>query len=163
GDGRLNQGENVIMSVQLHDYLAAVTTPSLTLSTTSPWITITDGTETAPSMVEDGDASLPSAFAFTVSPNAPPGTAVALRIDFAATGYSDFQYIPITLEPEFNTHDINRVHVSVTSIGNVGFVGFPDGLGGNGVGFTFDGGPNVLFESALLLGTSATHLSDAAR
>jgi hypothetical protein len=81
----------------------------------------------------------------------------------AATGYSDFQYVPAVLEPLYETHDINNLDVSLTGTGGIGWVGFPDGFGLDGEGLTFLGSPNVLFEGALLLGTGPTALSDAAR
>jgi len=59
---------------------------------------------------------------------------------------------------------VNNVRLSLTSTGNIGWLGYPGGLSGEkGEGFRFQGGPNLLFEGALLLGTSATALSDAAR
>ena len=163
GNGQLNQGESVVMSVTVHDYLAPAVSPSYTLSTASPYVTITDGSQTGSTLLEDADATLTNAFAFTVSANAPPGAKVDLRLDITAAGYSDFQFIPIVLEPVFETHDINNLHVSLTGTGGIGWVGFPSGLGDEGDGFVFAGGPNVLFEGALLLGTSAAKLSDAAR
>jgi subtilisin family serine protease len=162
-DGQLNQGENVVMSLTVHNYLAPAVSPSYALSTTSPWITITDAAQSGSTLMDDGEATLANAFAFSVNPNVPPGTTLDLRLDITATGYSDFQYIPIVLEPLFETHDVNDVQVSLTATGGVGYVGFPSGFGDDGDGFSFQGGPNVLFEGALLLGTSATHLSDAAR
>ncbi len=163
GNGQLNQGESVVMSLTVHDYLAPAIGPFYTLSTTSPYVTITDGAQAGSTLMEDADATLSSAFSFTVSPNAPPGTHLDLRLDITATGYTDFQFIPIVLEPVFETHDINLVHVSLTGTGGIGWAGFPSALGDKGNGFIFAGGPNVLFEGALLLGTSPSNLSDAAR
>jgi serine protease len=163
GNGQLNQGETVVMSLTVHDYLAAAVSPSYTLSTSSPYLTITDGVQAGSTLMEDADATLAGAFAFTVSPNAPPGTKLDLRLDITAAGYTDFQFLPIVLEPVFETHDINNLRVSLTGTGGIGWVGFPSGLGDEGDGFSLVGGPNVLFEGALLLGTSATKLSDAAR
>jgi hypothetical protein len=162
-NGELNQGESVTLSLNLHNYLAPVTNLQLSLSTTSPWITITDAAEAAPDMLEDADAALPNAFTFTVHPSVPPGTRASVRVGMSGTGYADFQFIPMILEPVFETHDINNVRASVTGTGHLGWVGFAGGLGEKGEGFSFQGGENVLFEGALLLGTSATHLSDAAR
>lgn len=163
GDGELNQGETVVLDLQVHNYHDPAIAPSFTLSTTSPHITINDNFQSAATLMEDTSASLPNAFAFTVSPSAPPGTLLDLRIDIAALGYTDFQYLPIVLEPVFETHDVNEVHVSLTATGGIGWVGFPSGLGDEGDGFTFQGGPNLLFEGALLLGTGPAKLSDAAR
>jgi serine protease len=162
GDGELNQGESVLVSVVVRNYLAPAVNPMYTLSTTSPWISITDGSQAGSTLLEDGAVALTNAFAFTIDPNAPPGAKVDLRVDFAATGYSDFQFIPIVLEPVVETLDVNQVHVSLTATGGIGWIGFPSGQG-EGQGFSFAGGPNLLYEGALLLGTSPTRLSDAAR
>ena len=163
GDGRLEQGENVVVTVTVHNYQDAVTTPSYALSAASPWVTITDGAASSASVAEDGEVALPGAFAFTVSPNAPPGTRLDLRLDMTAAGYSDFQFVSITLEPVFATHDINHVAVSLTTTAGIGWVGFPDNPGEDGDGFRYLNGSNLLFEGALLMGTGPGALSDAAR
>ena len=162
-NGELNLGENVIVTLTVHNYLATAMAPSYALSSISPHVTITDGTQAGSTLVDDGDATLTAAFAFTVSPTAPLGTKLDLRLDITALGYADFQFVPIVIEPLFETHDVNAITVSLTSTGGIGWIGFPSGLGDEGVGFSFQGGQNVLFEGALLLGTGPTRLSDAAR
>ena len=64
-NGELNQGENVVMSLVVHNYHAAAVSPSFTLSTASPYITITDGAQASATIMEDADATLTSAFAFS--------------------------------------------------------------------------------------------------
>jgi hypothetical protein len=161
--GQLNQGESVVMTVVVHNYLTAVASPQYALSSVSPWITITDGMHAGGSLADDATAALTNAFSFTVAADAPPGTKLDLRLDITAAGYADYQYIPIVVEPLFETHDINRLTASLTATGGIGWVGFPSGLGDEGAGFAFDGGPNLLFEGALLVGTGPGALSDAAR
>jgi subtilisin family serine protease len=165
GNGELNRGESVTVSITAHNYLAGVTGLNFTLSSPSPYISIVDGSQAAGSLAENATASYSGAFTFTVAANAPAGTELNLRVDMAGSpSYTDFQWIPILLEPIVKTHDINNVHVSLASSGNIGWIGFPGGLGGEkGQGFRFQGGPNVLFEGALMLGTSSSNLSDAAR
>jgi hypothetical protein len=163
GDGQLNQGETILVSLVVHNYLAPAVGPTYTLSATSPWVTVTDGAQAGTTLLEGEEATLAGAFSFTVHPSAPPGTALDLRLDIAALGYTDFQFVPIVLEPLFETHDVNRLRVSLTGTGGIGWIGWPSGLGSEGLGFAFDGGPNLLFEGALLLGTGPDRLSDAAR
>ena len=163
-NGELNQGENVTLSIEAHNYLADVTGLVLTLTSPSPHVTITDGNQSLGSLARGATTSVANAFAFTVSPTAPPGTKFDLRLDIAGTSYTDFQWLPIALEPLVKTHDINNLVLSLTSTGNLGWLGFPGGLAGDeGQGFHFLGGPNLLFEGALLVGTGPTALSDAAR
>ncbi len=164
GDGHLSQGESVTMTLDLHNYLDDATNLSLSFSSASPWISISDGSESIGSLVEDADTQAAAAFAFTVDANTPVGTPTNLRVDMTADGgYADFQFIPVVLQPVVETHDINNVRVSVTSTGGVGWIGFAGGFGEKGNGFSWQGGPNLLFEGALMLGTSAASLSDAAR
>jgi hypothetical protein len=163
GDGHLSQGESVTMSLDLHNFLGNATQLQLELSTASPWIAISDSTETIGVLLEDADTASAAAFAFSVDANAPVGTQTQLRIDMTANGgYADFQFIPVTLEPMVETHDINNLRVSLTSSGNIGWIGFAGGLGERGEGFSWQGGANLLFEGALMLGTSTSNLSDAA-
>ena len=164
GNGELNQGENVTVSVEAHNYLADATALVLTLTSPSPHVTITDGNQSLGSLARGATTNVANAFAFTVSPSAPPGAKFDLRLDIAGTSYTDFQWIPIVLEPVVKTHDVNNLVLSLTSTGNLGWIGFPGGLQGEeGQGFRFQGGPNLLFEGALLLGTGPAALSDAAR
>jgi hypothetical protein len=163
GDGRLSQGEAVVMTVSVHNYLSPAVNPQYTLSSSSPFILVTDATHSGSTLGENAGTTLTNAFGFTVAADTPPGTRLDLRLDMTATGYSDFQFLPITVEPLFETHDINRLRVSLTGTGGIGWIGFPSGLGDEGEGLSFDGGPNVLFEGALLLGTGPGNLSDAAR
>jgi subtilisin family serine protease len=163
GNGEINQGETLVMSIDVHNYHDDAVGLAFTLSVDSPWLTVSDSTASAGTLAEDAGASLANAFTFTVDANAPPGTELDLRIDMTANSYDDFQWVPIVLEPIIETHDINNLEVTLTSSGNIGWVGFAGGLGPNGEGFRFHEGPNLLFEGALMLGTSADNLSDAAR
>ena len=164
GNGELNRGELVTVHLDLHNYHSAALGPSVSLTSSSAFVTVLDGMENFADLPEDGDTTLTAAFQFQVAANAAPGERIALRIGFAATSYSDFQFLPAVLEPEYKTHDIHSLQVSLTSTGNVGWIGFAGGLAGEkGRGFSLNLGPDLLFEGALLLGTSATSLSDAAR
>ncbi len=51
--------------------------------------------------------------------------------------------------------------MTITSKGTMGFNDYPNNT--QGMGFTYQDGSNLLFEGALILGTSATNISDAAR
>ncbi len=163
GNGELNQGETVTVSIDVHNYLEPVAGLGLALSSSSPYVLVTEPSENVGSLATGGTASLPAAFTFTVAAGAPLGTQLDLRVDMSGTGYSDFQWLPVLLEPIVETHDVNELTLSLTSTGNLGWLGFAGGWGEKGEGFRFHGGPNLLFEGALMLGRSASALSDAAR
>ncbi|HET9326661.1 MAG TPA: S8 family serine peptidase [Candidatus Eisenbacteria bacterium] len=165
GNGQLNRGETVTMSLDLHNYRASATNLQLSLISTTSTIVVTDGTEAIASLAEDATVSLPAAFSFAVSSSTFIGASFPLRIGMSASGgYTDFQWIDVVVEPLYETHDINRLHASFTSTGGIGWWGFATEPGGRkGEGVRFDGGPNCLFEGGFMVGTDADHLADAIR
>ena len=116
----------------------AAISPTVSLSSPSSSISILDGSESFADLPEDGDISLPAALQFQVAVDATPGERINLRLDFSGTNYADFQFLPAVLEPEYKTHDLNQLQVSLTSTGNIGWIGFAGGLAGEkGKGFQF--------------------------
>jgi hypothetical protein len=164
GNGQLNRGETVTVSLTLHDYRAATGDLSLTLTPSTSDAVIVDGSETIGAVAQGGTVVRPAAFTFTVSSTAAIGAQLELRVNMTATGYSDFQWLVVPIEPLYETHDVNKLHASLAATGSVGWIGFPGVPGGpKGRGLQYDGSPDVLFEGGLLIGTDATHLADAVR
>ncbi|MBK7868383.1 MAG: hypothetical protein IPJ75_16140 [Ignavibacteriales bacterium] len=58
-------------------------------------------------------------------------------------GYSDFQWISTVGNPTYATTLGNKVAVTVTSAGNLGFADYPTNA--KGKGFRYDGGNSMLF------------------
>ena len=58
---------------------------------------------------------------------------------------------------------VNNIAASVTNVGRIGRANNGSETGMDGIGFSYKGSPNVLFEGALIVGTDAAHISDAAR
>jgi serine protease len=161
GNGQLNRGETVTMSLTAHNYLVGVS--NLVLSLTSPTadVSIVDGSETV-TIPGDGNVTRSAAFSFTVSPTAYISTQVTLRVGMTAPGYSDFQWVDILIEPYYETLDVNQLQVSLAATGNIGWVGLAGEAGGwKGNGCRFDGGPDCLFEGGLMVGTGPERVSDA--
>ena len=61
----------------------------------------------------------------------------------------------------FRTLAVNDVTTTVNSVGNVGFNDYPSNV--QGVGLTYKGGPNLLFEGALMIGVQPLNLPNVAR
>ncbi|MCX6139363.1 MAG: S8 family peptidase [Candidatus Kapabacteria bacterium] len=65
------------------------------------------------------------------------------------------------VNPTYRTLAVNDITTSVNSTGNIGFNDYPANL--QGVGFRYKGGPNLLFEGALMIGVSPRNLPNVAR
>jgi len=98
---------------------------------------------------------------FVLTKDAPPDTTIFLLIEYESPGYSDFQWIAVNLNPSFATHNNGKIVATVTNNGGLGFSDFRQNAKGSG--FKFFAGSNLLYEGALMFGTSADKLIDGAR
>lgn len=69
--------------------------------------------------------------------------------------------ITTTVNPSYRTLNANNITVSVNSTGNIGFNNYPENS--QGVGFKVGNSVNLLFEGALIIGTSANNIPNNAR
>src|SRR5262249_8403256 len=104
-------------------------------------------------------------FTFNVGAGAALNTTLPFRLDISTTNpnTTDVDRFELRVLPSAATHAANRVVATVTSVGRLGFADVPGGTGKDGAGFQYAGSGNLLFEGALLLGTGAGSISNAAR
>ncbi|MFQ5598949.1 MAG: S8 family serine peptidase [Candidatus Krumholzibacteriia bacterium] len=164
GDGVVEPGETLGLEVTVTNFLAAATDVQFTLTENSLFAEVTSGSATLASLDSMESVTLPP-FTMNISIRTPPQETIrnALGISVASPSYSDTDRFEIVALPVFVTHDINNIRTSVTSVGRLGFAVTLGGNGSDGAGFTYKNGPNLLFEGAMMMGLSATQVSNAAR
>ena len=162
GDGIFIGGETITIGLNFINYLNPTSNLQITLVNKNDYSTIGNGTFNAgaKSTLEPFDNSS-SKFTFTLSPTVPPNTSLNFILSFSDGSYSDYQWISAIGNPTYATQSGNDVSLTITSKGVLSFNDFPTNLQGDG--FHYLEGPNLLFEGALILATSATQVSDAAR
>lgn len=141
------------------NWLAPVSGLTMTLTASTPLITIIDGTVNIPSLAELATTDNNSdPFTVSISPSIPLNSKVTFTITYSdAGGYSDFQCFVLVLNVDYINVLINDVGTSITSKGRIGY-NAPNQ--GQGIGFTYNNSSSVLFESSLLIGDSQTRVSD---
>jgi hypothetical protein len=102
-----------------------------------------------------------SKFTFAISNTVPQNAKLNFLLRFSDGSYSDFQWIETIGNPTYATQSNGDISMTITSKGTFGFNDYPNNLQGDG--FKYQSGQNQLFEGALILGTSSTKISDAAR
>ncbi len=158
GDGVVDAGETIDLTAEIINYLAPATGVNFVLSQENPAITITAGNAQLPAM-GTGEVSIVN-FQFQVAGNVPNGTMLRFYLDINSGNYSDRDYFTLTVTPPMVAdHNTGTVQTSVTTEGNIGFIGFD---GTPGVGFVHDGN-NYLFEGGLMIGTGVSTVSDCIR
>jgi hypothetical protein len=164
GDGVIEPDETVTLTISVTNYLALCTDVAFKLRETSLQASVLDSLAVVGEIDSMQTVQLPP-LSLQVAATAPIQHVIGclLQMDTSAPLYTDKDRFDLTVQPVFATHDANNVLTSVTSVGKLGFGQVAGGNGADGVGFHYKGGPNLLFEGALMLGTNSAHISDAAR
>jgi serine protease len=154
-------GNTFAILADFTNYLTPTSNLVVTLTSSSPFVTIQQNTFRAgamASMARKNNNSQP--FLVQVADNVPSNEKVLFRISYQDGSYTDYQYFRVTLNPDVLTVDVNQLAVSINSKGNFGY----DGSNTNrGVGVTYKGGRSLLSEGGLLIGTSPAKVSDNLR
>lgn len=145
------------------NYLANATNVTATLASSSPYVTVLDGTSTLGAMPTLGTANnLSDPFTVRILATAPVNSVIVFRLTFAdaATSYSHIEYFNVSVNVDYVNIAINDVASTISSTGKIGYRS--DGQVG-GLGFTYMGGGTLLYEAGLMVGNSATKVSDVVR
>lgn len=158
-----SSGQLVTLRDTVQNLLAPLSNLIITLTTTSPYLTITQGTASfgnLATLARSTNTATP--FAFTVaSTGIPLNTVATLHYHLTASnGYQSDDYVDVTLNPDYVVLDANNLALTLTSRGKLGF----DDLAGTiGTGLNYLDGPPLLSEGGLLLATTPTRVSDRLR
>ncbi|NWF50284.1 MAG: T9SS type A sorting domain-containing protein [Ignavibacteriaceae bacterium] len=161
-DGILEPGETVSIGIAFKNYLSPTSNLSVTLQSKNSYSTIVNGSFNAGAigtLTEFNNYS--SRFTFTISSSTPANTNLSFLLNYSDGSYTDYEWIGAIGNPTYATQAGNDISITITSKGTYGFNDYPNNLQGSG--FQYLSGGNNLFEGALILGTSATKISDAAR
>jgi hypothetical protein len=162
-DGIFQPGEIISVKARFKNILNATDALNITLVSKTTFATVTAnpifsaGAVTSGATFDNGTTQ----FQFTISNTVPENSELAFRLDFADGTYSDFQWTSTVGNPSYATTLGNKVAVTVTSAGNLGFADYPTNV--KGKGFKYDGGNSMLFEGALMLSTAANQVINSAR
>lgn len=164
GDQVLEPGETVSLTLQVTNHLDSASAVSFTLTDDSPNITITSGVAAAPSLATLQSLQLP-VMTFDIDPTTPIQHVVTftLAVSSTAPAYSDASRFRMVVLPVTATHAANKIATTITSVGKLGFGLGLGGTGSDGIGFSYNGGANLMFEGSMIMGTSAASLASAAR
>jgi len=153
-------GDTIRMTGDITNYLDPTTNLDVTITTSSPWVTLIDNNTfigalgTMLTVNNNGDP-----FLIKINPGTPQNTIVTLKINFADAGYADFQIIDLVVNVDYINVTINQVSTTITSKGRLCY----NGTGQvEGLGFEYNG-ENLVYEAGLMIGQSSSKVSDNVR
>jgi serine protease len=160
-DQIIKPGETVTVRTSLVNYLEPAADVHLNLSVDDSYINLLQNEATLPALqtLEQATPSMP--FRFQSKSTTPAGHPVQFKVQITSGSYTETEFFQLTILPLYGTVDVNKVDVTVTSVGRIGFADPKNSA--QGTGFKYDDGPNLLFEGAIICGTNQDHLSNSAR
>jgi serine protease len=161
GDGILDPGEAVTLRAHVENFLAPSPSVTATLSAVSAIMPI-EGADVDFGAMETGETeTTPDGFfRFTVPSNAEVNSVLVLKVVVRTTLRTNETYIALRVAPSFMTTELNRISATFNGSGNIAYHGTDRDLGD---GFRALGGRDLIYHAGLIVGTSATRLSDAVR
>ena len=158
GDGIINTGEMVDVTVGFINYLASTSNVSFTLTNDDNNITITNGSGNVASFNSNDTNDV--AFQFSVAQGVPDGYIMRFYLDITDGSYTDRDFFSLIVNPpQFVTLNTGPLQTAITTQGNIGWIDF---AGTGGIGFVFNG-YEYLFEGGLMIGTGQNTISDCIR
>lgn len=169
GDGIAMPGESFQLQIYLTNSAANIEQVSAELvSLDSDMLSVTQGTAVFFFGIGGTMATNVSLFSLSADASAIHGSAADCRIRFRTSAgilidSADFSLpIGIAAPGGISTHVAGSLTMSVSEFGEFG-LGAGSIYNAGGDGFSLDGGPNLLYESGILIGRSSSQLSTAIR
>ncbi len=154
-------GDTVYITATFYNYLSSINNLNITLQTDDPYISIINGNFSAENINENESfTNSSSPFKFIISNNVPENHNVKLLLEYSSADYSDFQWIELIVNPTYSDMNINKLDLTITSSGTLGYTDYPYNSHGNGLTFENDG-LTRFFEAGFFYGNSPSNLMDA--
>ncbi len=163
GNGVIERNETVEVLLNLTNFLAPASNISLTLEENDPFVSITSNSANIASLGTLETTASPLSFSIRTTSSAPSGRQLNFVLRIASGDYQDRERFTLVVQPLFENANINNITLSLTGIGRIGFATTEADEPTDGFGFSFNRGPNLLFEGAILAGTGPSIISNAAR
>ena len=162
-------GETINLYVRLKNTGLTANNVSALLSTTDPYATVTQDSSYFGAISQSDTALSTPPYIVSIASNTPVGTRIPFSIHITACGGYTVDktvslLVGILADQGIATHDTGNVNFTISNFGGYGLA--PDGMNPNwqGRGFRIRRtGTNYLFEGALMIGISATQISNCAR
>lgn len=157
-DEVFTSGDTLRLSGTFINYLEEVTDLNVSLSTPNSNLIFLKNTlsiDFLGTMEESNNVMTP--FTFIIGPDTPLDTEIRIRLQYEAAGYDDWQWISVSVNR--TVLDLNNKIIG-TTITSRGRIGFDDGS--TGIGFQYFPNNKIFGVFGLMLGNSASRVSDAA-
>ncbi|MGB9665039.1 MAG: S8 family peptidase, partial [Ignavibacteria bacterium] len=162
GNEILEANEQAEVKISFKNILNSTSNLVITLTSLTSGISVINGTFNAGSK-SSGETfnNFTTPFRIQASNTIGYDLNVRLLLTFSDGIYSDWQIINFVANPSYVVLNNSTISITIGSRGNLAFNDYPNNT--QGQGFKYKSSNNLLFEGALIVGTSTTKISDVAR
>jgi serine protease len=151
-------GDTLRISAVFTNYLDPLTNLSITLSSSSPYISFLDSIFNPGAMTSmEADSNRSNPFRAVIVGTPPVNSEVYFTFNYSDGTYSDWQCMKFLINVDYINIAINEVGTSMTSKGRLGF---NDAGQAQGIGFIYHQGPSLLYSGGTVIGVNDTLVSD---
>jgi serine protease AprX len=162
GDGVLDPGQTSEVAFQLKNanpVMDATGVNGNLMVVSNPYVSVSDGSGTFTNIPAGGGVgdNLAYTFSLDVDPSSPQGYEFEMRLTVTSGLYfqKTFDIYGAVGLPDFRTHEVGDIYLTVT---DQGIIGYMSQGGGGGEGMGPDGGKSDLFVSSFWAGTSPSYI-----
>ena len=158
----LMPGANGHLEINLVNLLQPVANLHVTLTSLSPYLTVTAGAFAVPALPTLGRAgNVDAPFQFTLARNTPLNSTAVLQYRLTAdNGYETTQFVTVALNAGYVVLNANDLQLTLTSLGMLGYTAAGSEVGAS---VTYRNSSPLLYEGGLVVATSPTRVSDRIR
>ncbi|MGB0887073.1 MAG: S8 family serine peptidase [Vicingaceae bacterium] len=151
-------GDTLNITGLFQNLLDPITTSTVTLTTTSSFVNIIDGTTTLPALATlDTVSNYSDRFTVEVLNGASLNEVIVFKAVISNGSFANNEYFEIILNPDYINLAENQISTTITSNGKIGLNDNSKGLG-----FNYNG-ESLLFEGGLMIGDDFTRVADVVR
>lgn len=152
-------GDTLAISGDIYNYLAPLTNLTATLSTTSTYVTVLNGTINPGAMATLSNINTAATpFTMKINNNPPVNSKVIFKITLSDGTYSASQFFSVVVNVDYLNVAINDIATTITSKGRLFYYGTGQV---EGLGFAYNG-TNLVYDGGLMLG-NGNKVSDNCR
>jgi hypothetical protein len=160
-NGIIEPGEQINVFITVQNFLSLATGVKLILTSADPLVNISQP-EISLSSINSMEQTEPiDPFICEISGDTPPDYTIEFILQIATNEYNDTDHLNLNVLPGYINLTLNNINMTVSSIGRVGNPNPFEET--ESIGFTYKLTENLLYEGALISGTSASQISNAAR
>lgn len=154
------EGDTIRVVGTFTNYLSPISGLTTTLTSLSPYVTVTDATTSLPALnTLESFVNTADPFLIQVLNGAPLNEQVLFKMEISNGSYSVNEYFYVTLNPDYINVEVNQIRTTITSKGKIGFNDVNNTVG---LGFSFNG-KQLLYESGFMVGINSNQVSDCVR